>query len=265
MITSFKNEKVKYARRLQAERRFRWRERAFVVEGTRWLLELIQRQHPLKFAFCTDDWFASAEHAPILQQLPCPVQIIGDDLMADLSDMETPPGILAVAEMVSLPWPADPTLLLILDGVGNPGNLGTMLRAAAAAGVDGVLLAPGCVDPYNPKVLRGGMGAQLRLPLRPADWPEIQSAVTGLTTWLADVAAGVDYAVVDWRIPCALLIGSEAEGVGEEAQRVANGRCTIPMHAATESLNAALAASIILFEAARQRRPAQLPPLGKPV
>jgi RNA methyltransferase, TrmH family len=265
MITSFKNEKVKYARRLQAERRFRWREQAFVVEGTRWLSELLQRSHPLKYVLCTVEWLASAEHENILQQLPCPAQTIGDDLMADLSDVETPPGVLAVAEMLPLPWPADPTLLLILDGVGNPGNLGTMLRAAAAAGVDGVLLAPGCVDPYNPKTLRGGMGAHLRLPIRLADWAEVAETAVSLTTWLADVADGVDYATVNWQPPSALIIGSEGAGAGGEAGRVANGRCTIPMRAATESLNAALAASVILFEAARQRRVNGLPPPRKSV
>lgn len=265
MITSYKNEKVKYARRLQAERRYRWREQAFVVEGTRWLDELIQRRHPLKFVLCTADWFAAAEHAPILHQLACPVQPISDDLMADLSGTETPPGVLAVAEMASLPWPGQPTLLLVLDGVGNPGNLGTMLRAAAAAGVDGVLLAPGCVDPYNPKALRGGMGAHLRLPIRLTDWAEVAEATAGLATWLADVDEGVDYTAVNWQAPSALLIGSEAVGLGAAARRVANGRCTIPMHATTESLNAALAAAIILFEAARQRRAPQLPPPGKSV
>lgn len=259
MITSFKNEKVKYARRLQAERRFRWREQAFVVEGTRWLLELLQREYSLKFVLCTADWFSAAAHAPIIQQLTCPVQVIGDAIMGELSDVEAPPGVLVVAEMPHLPWPTAPTLLLVLDGVGNPGNLGAMLRAAAAAGVDGVLLAPGCVDPYNPKTLRGGMGAHLRLPIRLADWGAVAETAVSLTTWLADVTEGVEYTAINWQAPSALIIGSEGAGAGGEAERVANGRCTIPMRAATESLNAALAAAIILFEAARQRRGNGLP------
>lgn len=265
MITSFKNEKVKYVRRLQAERRFRWREQAFVVEGIRWLSDLLEQQRSIEYVLCTADWLGAADHQTIVRQLSCPLQVIGDDLMAALTEVETPPGVLAVAPMRLLPWPPQPSLLLVLDGVGNPGNLGTMLRAAAAAGVEGVLLAPGCVDPYNPKTLRGGMGAHLRLPIRLADWAEIAEATTGLTTWLADVGEGVDYTAVSWQVPSALIIGSEAAGAGGEADRVANGRCTIPMHAATESLNAALAAGIILFEAARQRRSHRLPPTGKTV
>jgi RNA methyltransferase, TrmH family len=265
MITSFKNEKVKYVRRLQAERRFRWREQAFVVEGVRWLTDLLGQQRSIEYVLCTADWLEAADHQTIVRQLSDSVQVISDDLMVALTEVETPPGVLTVAPMVSLPWPAQPSLLLILDGVGNPGNLGTMLRAAAAAGVEGVLLAPGCVDPYNPKTLRGGMGAHLRLPIRLADWAEIAEALSGLTTWLADVGEGVDYTAVPWADPSALIIGSEAAGAGGEAGRMANGRCTIPMHAATESLNAALAAGIILFEAARQRRPFKLPPTVKTV
>ncbi len=254
MITSSKNEKVKFVRRLQAERRFRWREQAFVVEGTRWLSELLSRKHPIQFVFSTEEWMnAAANHADILQQLSAPVQFLSPEVMAELSDTETPPGVLAVADMRPLPLPAAPSLLLILDGVGNPGNLGTLLRTAAAAGVSGVILGPGCVDLYNPKVLRGGMGAHLRLPIHSQDWAEMESILAGMAVWLADVAEGTAYTAVNWRTPSALIIGSEAHGAGDEAARLANGRCTIPMHAATESLNAAIAAGVILFEAARQR------------
>lgn len=254
MITSIKNSKVKYIRRLQAERRFRWREQAYVVEGTRWLKELADHEHPTKFVCYTEDWFADANHADILQQLATSVQVVNPDVLTVLSDTETPPGVLAVAEMRPLSMPVRPTFLLILDGVTTPGNLGTMLRTAAAAGVDGVVLGPGCVDPYNPKVLRGGMGAHLRLAIQAMEWDEINSLTEGITVWLADVASGTDYTAVNWRSPSALIIGNEAQGVGEAAILAANGRCTIPMHAATESLNAAMAAGVILFEAARQKR-----------
>ncbi len=254
MITSNKNSKVKYVVRLQAERRFRWREQAFVVEGTRWLAELADFGHPVKLVFFTEDWVDLPDHADILQQFAVPVQAVSPEVMAAMSDTETPAGVLAVVGMTPRPLPARPSLLLILDGVQNPGNLGTMLRTAAAAGVDGVLLGPGCVDPYNPKVLRGSMGAHLRLPVQALAWSEMEPLLAGLTVWLADVAEGLDYTAVSWQTPSALIIGSEAWGAGAEAVALADGRCTIPMHTATESLNAALAAGIILFEAARQRR-----------
>ncbi len=129
--------------------------------------------------------------------------------MAAMSDTDTAPGVLAVLPIAPRPWPHAPTLLVILDAVGNPGNLGTILRAASAAGADGVLLGPGCVDPWNPKVARGSMGALLRLPVRSASWEEIGEEIGGLDVWLA-ATGGEAYATVDWRRPSAILIGGEA-------------------------------------------------------
>jgi TrmH family RNA methyltransferase len=136
MITSSTNPKVKYVRRLQTDRRFRAREKAFVVEGTRWLTELVERAHPPEIVLYTDDWHNTADNRRILQQLKAPVQLVSDQTMAHMSDTETPPGILAVVSMQPHPLPHQPSLLLILDRVRNPGNLGTMLRTAGAAGAE---------------------------------------------------------------------------------------------------------------------------------
>src|SRR5690606_1435329 len=108
-------------------------------------------------------------------------------------DTETAPGVLAVLPMEPRPWPEAPSLVVILDAVSNPGNLGTVLRAASAAGANGVLLGPGCVDPYNPKVVRGSMGAILRLPVQAASWDEIDRLAAGLVVWLAAARDGVAY------------------------------------------------------------------------
>jgi TrmH family RNA methyltransferase len=107
------------------------------------------------------------------------------------------------------------------------------------------------------------MGAVLRLPLRQAAWPVIAEAVRGLDIWLAAASGGAAYTRVDWRRPAALLIGSEASGAGPEAEALATGRVTIPMRDETESLNAAVAAGILLFEAARQREEADERPGGR--
>lgn len=253
MISSLVNAKVKQVRRLQSDRRFRAREKAFVVEGTRWLAELVQWARSPQIIFYTEDWLGTPAHRDILQQLDAPAQPVTDGVMAAMSATSTPPGVLAVVPAHPLPLPDNPRLLLILDGIKTPGNLGTMLRTVAAAGVEGVLLGPGCVDTYNPKVVRGSMGALLRLPVQPAGWPEIAERVAGLSVWLATAEGEVPYTAVNWQEPSALIIGSEAWGAGEEAQGAATGRIAIPMHAATESLNAAVAAGIILFEAVRQR------------
>lgn len=254
MITSRSNSKVKYVRRLQADVRFREREQAFVVEGTRWLSELLPPAHPPQLILYTNAWHDKPEHASILQQVDGPAQAASEEVMAAMSDTETPPGVLAVLAMRPRPLPPDPTLLLVLDRVRTPGNLGTMLRTAAAAGADGVLLGPGCVDAYNPKVLRGGMGAHLRLPIHQASWQEIATVTEGLAVWVAAAEGNVPYTDVNWRRPSALIIGNEATGAGKRAEATAGGQVYIPMYAATESLNAAMAAGIILFEAVRQRR-----------
>ncbi len=254
MISSPANPKVKYVKRLQAERRFRRRERAFVVEGTRWLSELAQWPAQALLILCTEQWLNTAVSTPILQQIPAPMQVVSDELMRLMSDTETAPGALAVVKNTPQPLPERPSLLLILDAIANPGNLGTMLRTAAAAGVEGVLLAPGCVDATNPKVVRGGMGAHLRLPIHQVDWSQIEQLTGEMQTWIAAADGEQTYTAVNWTTPAALTIGNEARGPGQAAQAIADGRLTIPMHAATESLNAAVAAAVILFEAARQRR-----------
>ena len=260
MITSLANPQVKYVRRLQSDRRFRANERAFVVEGTRWMRDLAAARLIPRTLFATVAWMESNEGRGLSATLGAAVAV-SDEVMAAMSDTETAPGVLAVLPIVPRPWPDAPALVVILDAVGNPGNLGTILRAAGAAGADGVLLGPGCVEAYNPKVVRGSMGALLRLPVRAASWPgteagtgaDIGALTAGLDVWLAAADGATAYTAVDWRRPSAILIGGEAHGAGAAAGQLATGRVTIPMHDATESLNAALAAGIILFEAARQR------------
>lgn len=252
-ISSLTNPGVKYVRRLQAERRFREREGAFVVEGTRWLAEVVRLGVPPGRVYYTAAWAARPEQAALLAQLPEPAQPVSDAAMAAMSDTESPAGVLVVLPMPRHARPGKVDFLLILDEIRIPGNLGTMLRTAAAAGVDAVLLSPGCVDAYNPKVVRGGMGAHLRLPVVAADWPEIRQWAAGLHVWLAAADGATVYTDVAWSKPSALIIGSEAVGAGSEAKALAPGRVAIPMHAATESLNAAVATGILLFEAVRQR------------
>jgi TrmH family RNA methyltransferase len=176
--------------------------------------------------------------------------------MAAASATETPSGVVAVLAIADRPLPQQLSLVLVLDRVADPGNLGTMIRTAAAAGVDCVLLSPGCVDPYNPKAARATMGALLRLPVLSLSWEAIGQATAGLKVWLAAAGGPVIYSDVDWRQPAALVIGSEATGVGQEALALGQERVNVPMAAQSESLNAAAAAAVLLFEVRRQRRAA---------
>lgn len=254
MISSTSNTKVKYVHRLQRDRRFRYLENTYVVEGSRWLTELAQFSIDPKLILATKEWLQEPDNANLCSSLGAPLLTVSSNVMAHASDAKTPQGILAVVPMVSNVLPVQPTMVLILDRIANPGNLGTILRTAAAAAVDAVLLAPGSVDIYNPKVLRGAMGAHLRLPIAAAGWKEIKKLTKDLTIWLADAATGKPYYEVDWQRETALIVGSEASGPGSLAISLAHERVTIPMEQETESINAAVATGILLFEALKQRR-----------
>lgn len=152
-------------------------------------------------------------------------------------------------------------VLLVLDGISDPGNMGTLLRSALAADVDEVLLAPDCADPFAPKVLRAGAGAHFHLPVRRLDWPGVQLVIYGAPqarqVVIAEATAHTDYDALDFTQRTALIIGSEAHGPSAEASALATASVRVPMWNRVESLNAAIAGSVILFEAARQRRVAE--------
>ncbi|HKV83475.1 MAG TPA: RNA methyltransferase, partial [Ktedonobacterales bacterium] len=152
-------------------------------------------------------------------------------------------------------------VLLVLDAISDPGNMGTLLRSALAADVDEVLLAPECADPFAPKVLRAGAGAHLHLPIRRLDWPGVQVAIYGAPqarqVVIAEAKAHTEYDALDFTQRTALIIGSEAHGPSAEAGALATASVRVPMWNRVESLNAAIAGSVILFEAARQRRVAE--------
>ena len=254
LITSTSNLNIKHIRRLLVDRRYRHKQKAYVVEGSRWLFELKDYPSCQRQILATKSWFYSPKNQRILESLSSEVRLVSDKVMTYLSEAVTPPGVLAELNFIEHSLLAAPSLLLILDRITNPGNLGTIIRSASAAGVDGILLAPGCVDVYNPKVVQGSMGALLNVPFILANWEEIGRMTAGLDIWLATMDAELPYFDVNWQLPSVIIIGSEATGYGAKAKNLATGSIGIPMRRTTESLNAATAASVIMFEAARQRR-----------
>ncbi len=205
--------------------------------------------------FYTEAWAASPAGRRLLPALRPADQgdwPVSETVLAACSDTETPQGVLAVVPFLSIA--PRPGLILILDQIRDPGNMGAILRSAEASGAGQVILAPGTVDLYNPKVVRGAMGAHFRLPAASLDWPAIAERIAGLAVWLADAVGETSCDRVDWTIPSALIVGGEAAGAGERAAALATGRVSIPMAGGAESLNAAMAATVILFEAARQSR-----------
>lgn len=252
MITSLQNEKVKLARALQNQARTRRKENKIVLEGSRLVSDAMQQGQQPDFMLYVPE-AVTDDLMQLLQSTGGVMLPVSAEVMRHASDTQQPQGILAVFPMPQPVLSPNPQRVLILDSVRDPGNLGTILRTAAAAGVDAVLLSPTSADIYNPKVLRSGMGAHFRVPVRETSWDDIGAYCRGLAVYLADSQGDIAYHQVDWTAAWALIIGSEAHGAGDEATRLAQRRVFIPMVAETESLNAAIAAAVILFEAARQK------------
>jgi TrmH family RNA methyltransferase len=208
-------------------------------------------------AFFTPDLSGSQRGCKLLaviEDLPGECFVVTDRVMGALSDTVSPQGILAVVPFLELPLPEDPWLVLVVDRVRDPGNLGALLRSAEAAGAAQMVLTPATVDVYSPKVVRGAMGAHFHLPIAArVSWPELTEAWEDRQVLLADAKGEKIYYEVDWTKPSVLIVSSEAEGASREAEKLAAERIVVPMQGEAESLNVAVAAGVILFEAARQR------------
>jgi TrmH family RNA methyltransferase len=247
---------VKYVRSLY-RRRVRHKEKHFVIEGLRLVEEALKAGVVPALAFFTPDLSGSQRGRKLLaviEDLPGECFVVTDKVMRALSDTVSPQGILAVVPFLEFPVPENPRLVLVVDRVRDPGNLGTILRSAEAAGASQVILTPATVDVYSPKVVRGAMGAHFHLPIAArVSWSEVAEVLEDRQILLAEAKGEKIYYEVDWTKPSVLIVSSEAEGASQKAKRLATGRIVIPMQGKAESLNVAVAASVILFEAARQR------------
>lgn len=257
LITSAQNPKLKLVRALLGRAKERREAGAFVAEGVRLVEEVVNSNWELRFVLY--DETLSERGLSLVESLKSKgvdCEMLASNLMKSLSDTETSQGILAVLPFTDLPIPDSPTFLLIPDQIRDPGNLGTLIRSAAAAGVQAVLLPPETTDAFAPKVVRAGMGAHFRLPIRAMSWEEIQriidSANQRVDVYLADMD-GVSCWETDLRGPLMLVVGSEAEGASESARRLATLKISIPMSGKVESLNAGVAGSVLMLEVMRQR------------
>lgn len=256
MITSASNPRIQWVRSLQRRRRVREAERLFVVEGVRLAEEAFRAgvvPRLVVHAPDLDERAASLVHA--LARRGATVLPVSPRVLAACATTETPQGVVAVLPLPQPPAPAPLTFALVADGLADPGNLGTLLRTALAAGVEAVFLSPGTVDAFNPKVVRAAMGAHFHLPLIRDTVEAIRQRLGDLPLWLALSRGGTAYDRLDARRPLALVIGGEAHGPSEFWRRHAAVSVSIPTASAVESLNAAVAAAVILFEVRRQRGP----------
>ena len=255
MITSRQNPKIKQIRKLNSGSKFRTQAGAFAVEGIRLLEEAQGTAIKPEWVIYTEDLDRRGERLLDnfrAQQVPC--EPVTPEVLEAASDTKTPQGVLGVFPLVSLPFPHSLSLLVILDSLRDPGNLGTLMRTSLAAGADGLLLSPGSVDPFSPKVVRSAMGAHFKLPIRSASWSEIAELAREMTLLLAEMEEGVSLWESDLTGPVGIILGSEAHGTSNEARKLANQPIHIPISSSIESLNAAAAGAVLLFEVNRQRR-----------
>lgn len=256
MITSTSNTRIKFTRQLQNSARARQEAGAFAVEGVRLAEEAAASGWPARLVLYSDELSARGMALlPVFQESGAELFEVAPHVMKAASDTATPQGILVVLAHQEHPMSGAIDFALVLDNLRDPGNLGTILRTAAAAGVDAVLLPPGSADPYAPKVVRSAMGAHFRLPILTRDWEHIRSFCDEqhLQVFLASAAGSQRYTTANFRQPCTLLIGSEAHGPSAQALQLPHTSVYIPMVSQVESLNAASAAAVLMFEVLRQR------------
>lgn len=259
LISSRANSHVKWFRALK-ERRGREASGAFLVEGPRAIQHALSvGATPLRVACGPQLREGNEPILSVVRSLPPDVEILRLDANAfeAISDTVTSQGVLAAFPIRNWapehPFSPD-ALVLVLDRVSDPGNLGTLLRSAAAVGCDGALLSPGCADAYNPKVVRSSAGAIFSVDFATVDWNSIQWTLQNLAAkYAADGRAQLAYYEADLKGGCAILIGNEAGGLGSEARALASSEVRIPMMGGVESLNAGVAGSLLMFEALRQR------------
>jgi len=261
MITSTSNGKVKRLVSLKKKKKLRDSEGVFLVEGVRMFREAPEDM--LLEIYATQ---AFMEKEGKLVKDKAAASGIAEELLADpvfayVSDTKTPQGILCVVrqakrDMEEISGGKNP-LLLVLDNIQDPGNLGTIIRTAEGAGVTGIMMSGDCVDIYNPKTIRSTMGSVYRMPfVYVHDLAETISGLQagGIRFFAAHLEGSCVYDEVSYAGKSAFLIGNEGNGLRAETLACADQYIRIPMCGQVESLNAAVAASVLMFEAARQRR-----------
>lgn len=257
MITSVSNERVKNIVKLQQKAKARREQNCFIVEGQRMAEEVPPDR--LIQAYASESFAARQENEGLCRRLHA--EIVSDHVMQAMSDTQTPQGILAVvrradhrAEEI---WQGPRPLIMVLERIQDPGNLGTILRTAEGAGVTGVLMSADTVDVYNSKVIRSTMGSIYRMPF--AYVTDLKGAVLamkrdGIRTYAAHLAGKHSYEEEDYTAPTAFMIGNEGNGLSDELAELSDHYIRIPMCGQVESLNAAVASAILMYEASRQRR-----------
>lgn len=256
MITSTSNGQVKNIINLIKKSGERKNRGLFVIEGIRMFLETPKER--IEKVYASESFYTANQQ--LLAQYDH--EVVADQVFRQMSDTKTPQGILATARMLEyeisdvIGQRRNP-VILVLENIQDPGNLGTMIRTAEGAGVSGVIMSDNSVDIYNPKTIRSTMGSLFRMPflyVEDLSATLLELGNQGITTFAAHLEGRADYDQENLNRPMALLIGNEGNGLTKELADQADILVKIPMEGQLESLNAAVSAAVILYEAKRQRR-----------
>lgn len=256
MITSSSNPQLKNIVQLNKKAKARREQGVFVVEGWKMYTEVPADQ--LQKVYVSEQFLE--KHPEVMKDHP-DCEVVADKVFAGISDTQTPQGILCIVKQkerdLKEVLKKEKPFLVLLEDLQDPGNVGTILRTAEGAGVDGVIMTKNCVDIYNPKTIRSTMGSIYRVPFFVTeDLDETLKLLKEheVTTYAAHLRGKRDYDREDYCGGTAILIGNEGNGLSDHLSDQADCLVKIPMCGQLESLNAAMAAGIFMYEAARQRR-----------
>ena len=266
MITSTSNQQMKQVSALLKKAKERREKKSFVVEGPKMVLEAPAAQ--LRAVYVSEFFEKNPENKAVLmelqkkcRQVKAVFETVADSVFKSVSDTQTPQGIMAVVSMPEYSMEqllkGDKTHLLILESVQDPGNLGTMVRTGEGAGITGVIMNKTTVDLFNPKTIRSTMGSIYRVPYLITDnLPEVMKQLkhNEVLLYAAHLKGQHSYEEEDYTKACGFLIGNEGNGLSDEIADLADTYIKIPMEGQVESLNAAISATILMYEANRQRR-----------
>ena len=259
MISSTSNAQMKHLVQMQKKAKLRKEEKAFVIEGTKMFEEALQGNLIKKAYFSESYWKEKAEGSSYLKNIQ--YEIVTDSVFKEVSDTMTPQGVIAIVQMPQYNLEKliekEEVNLVLLENLRDPGNLGTIVRTAEGAGMDAIILSKESVDIYNPKVIRSTMGAIYRMPIIYVDCFSdclINLQKSGIVIYAAHLKGKNDYDKESYAKKMGLLIGNEANGLTEEVANLSNCLVKIPMEGKVESLNAAVATALLMYEVYRQRR-----------
>ncbi|HCT90396.1 MAG TPA: 23S rRNA (guanosine(2251)-2'-O)-methyltransferase RlmB [Lachnospiraceae bacterium] len=262
MITSVTNARIKHIQLLAKKAKARREEGLFLVEGPRMFFEApVER---IERAYLSESFYGEMEDRAILDRISW--ELVADRVFAQAAETVHSQGVLCIMRAMGYGLSEllrkDDPLLLLLEDLQDPGNVGTIFRTAEGAGVDGIILTKNCVDIYNPKTIRSTMGSVYRMPfvcLGDGDLSPVLDCLRerGVDTCAAHLQGNCVYDREDYTGGTMFLIGNEGNGLSDGLSASADKKVRIPMEGCLESLNAGVAAAVLMYEAYRQRRRAR--------